>query len=190
MSYRTSVVSPCAPLARPGARVLRKSLLIVLAGTFCLPGCCHWEKHNRDGARGGALLGAGAGAIIGSMTGSWVWGALIGAGSGALAGYVVADNAENRRRERTAVYVSEEDRLRGESDREFRTAMEAKDSATAEYHLRRSIEFYPTPAAHNNLGMLQLSAGDRDGARASFRSAIAIDSRYEPALQNLEKLGS
>ena len=66
--------------------------------------------------------------------------------------------------------------------------MESKDSATAEYHLKRSIQLYPTPAAHNNLGLLHLREGDRAAARASFREAIALDSRYEPALQNLEKL--
>jgi osmotically inducible lipoprotein OsmB len=169
--------------------MFRKPVVIVLAVALSSSGCCHWDECHTDSAIGGGLVGAGAGALIGSMTGSWAWGALIGAGTGALAGYVIADNNEYYRSKRDAAYVADDQRLRGEADREFRIAMQAKDSATAEYHLRRSIEFYPTPAAHNNLGMLQLSAGDREGARASFRNAIALEPRYEPALQNLEKIG-
>jgi hypothetical protein len=172
-----------------GAMATSKQLCIVLlAAAITSSGCCSLEPHNRRGARTGGLIGAGAGAIIGSMTGSWVYGALIGAGTGALAGYVIADNSQDRRGE-VVDSTFDDSHLRDEADREFRIAMEAKDSATAEYHLKRSIQLYPTPAAHNNLGLVQLQNGNREAARASFREAIALEPRYEPALQNLEKIG-
>jgi osmotically inducible lipoprotein OsmB len=171
--------------------MIRKPVVFALLPALALSGCCCWEKENRDGAVTGGLLGAAGGAIIGAMTGSWVWGALIGAGTGALAGYVIADNSQKYRRSPPAHGSPEsEARSRGEADREFQVAMDSKDSATANYHLRRSIEIYPTPAAHNNLGLLQLQGGEREAARASFRQAILLDPGYEPALNNLERLGS
>ena len=172
---------------------LRKPVIVALLPALVLSGCCCWEPENRDGAVTGGVLGAAGGAIIGAMTGSWVWGALIGAGTGALAGYVIADNSHKYRRPPPSdrhVSAESEARVRGEADREFQVAMDSKDSATATYHLRKSIELYPTPAAHNNLGLLHLQGGDRESARASFRQAILLDPSYEPALNNLERLGS
>ena len=169
--------------------MFRKTGLIVLAAATFISGCCCWDQEEQNGAATGGLIGAGAGMLIGSMTGSWVWGGLIGGGLGALTGYVVADNAKDHRA-REAETVSSASHSRSEADREFQVAMESRDSASAEKHLKRSIDIYPTPAAHNNLGLLQLQAGDRDSARASFRRAIVLDPSYDPALRNLEKLGA
>jgi osmotically inducible lipoprotein OsmB len=170
--------------------MFRKALLVSLAGVVLAQGCCSWDEENREGAVTGGLLGAAGGIIIGSMTGSWVWGGLIGGSMGALAGYVIADNSKDKPKAEPAEYPVGAARMRQEADREFKVAMEAKDSRSAEFHLRESIKFCPTPAAHNNLGIIQLQQGDRASARASFRSAILLDPGYDPALKNLEKLGA
>lgn len=44
------------------------------------------------------------------------------------------------------------------------------------------------PAAHNLEGGVRLSRGDRGGARASFERALARQSAYAPALNNLARL--
>ena len=87
--------------------------------------------------------------------------------------------------------ASDPDRVRkDDANREFQTAMAAKDTVTAEYHLKKSLDAYPTAAAYNNLGFIYLQSGDRDRARENFRAALRLDPNYEPALQNLEKLGA
>lgn len=74
---------------RAGAVV---ALLAVGAGT--LGGC----NNAGEGAISGTLLGAGAGAIIGSLTGSAGRGAIIGAAAGAIGGGVLGDqNARSAR---------------------------------------------------------------------------------------------
>ncbi len=171
----------------------KKLIIIGLTLVLCLQGCRNWDERHSDGAVIGGLAGAGAGALIGSKTGSWGWGMGIGAVAGAALGYAIADSTEDRHEVRSApppVYADDSARRREEADRNFRIAMEARDSATSEYHLKRSIEAYPTPAAYNNLGILYLNNGDRDAARQNFREAIALDPHYDPALKNLERLGS
>ncbi|HYC79095.1 MAG TPA: tetratricopeptide repeat protein, partial [Planctomycetota bacterium] len=154
------------------------------------------QSNTGRGAAVGAATGAVLGGVIGAATGSWAWGALIGAGAGALTGYVIAeetDPAKDRARyepvpANSTSYDADRQR-RDDADREYRVAMAAKDSATAEYHLKRSLDFYPTPAAHNNLGLIYMQSGDRDRAREQFRAAVRLDPNYDPALQNLERLG-
>jgi hypothetical protein len=65
----------------------RTSLLLVVAAALALAGC-----GNSTGSRAvtGGLLGAGAGAAIGSTQGSAGTGALIGGGLGALGGAATA----------------------------------------------------------------------------------------------------
>jgi tetratricopeptide (TPR) repeat protein len=169
--------------------MLRKATSIVLAGALLSQGCCSWDRENRDAAVTGGVLGAAGGAIIGSMTGSWVWGGLIGGSMGALAGYVIADNSKDKKADAEHT-VGASSRLRDDAEREYQIAMAAKDQTSAEFHLRESIKLSPTPAAHNNLGIIQLQKGDRESARASFRSAIRLDPSYDPALRNLERLGA
>jgi hypothetical protein len=153
----------------------------------------------------GAAVGAGSGAVvggvIGSKSGSCGKGALIGAGAGALLGYVIANESDPARdRPRTVGapppppprYEAGDPNVakKDEATREFQTAMAARDAVTTEYHLRRSLDAYPTPAAYNNLGLVLLNGGDKTGARENFRRALQLDPAYEPALQNLEKLGA
>lgn len=161
---------------------LAAAALIPLA----VAGCTFNERNSRGTAQGGAI-GLGAGAIIGAATGSWWKGALIGAGAGALIGYSVSSEPERPRY--YSSYRSDDARRRDDAERHFRLAMDARDSATSEYHLKQSLSLHPTPHAYNNLGLVQLQSGDKDAARTSFRRAIELDPRYDPALLNLEKLG-
>src|SRR5688572_26425886 len=114
--------------------MIRNVSLACLAAGIVLSsgqGCANWERRNQEGAVLGGIVGAGAGALIGSKTGSWAWGALIGAGTGALAGYVIADNTRDHYSAgyRGTYDTEEARRNRDEADREFRTAMEARDPA-------------------------------------------------------------
>jgi uncharacterized protein YcfJ len=70
------------------------SLAAVLLGTSCQ----NYGPNTNSGAATGALLGAGAGAIIGNQSGRAGEGALIGAASGALIGgaYGNAQDQKNR----------------------------------------------------------------------------------------------
>jgi Flp pilus assembly protein TadD len=109
---------------------------------------------------------------------------------GALTGYVIADNSKDKKKADAEHTVGASSRLREDAEREYRLAMEAANPTSAEFHLRESIKLNPTPAAHNNLGIIQLQKGDRESARASFRSAIRLDPSYDQALRNLERLGA
>ena len=122
--------------------------------------------------------------------------------AGALLGYVVANETDPKNdrydapppppppRERPVTQADPLESRKAEANRQFLVAMAAKDMATTEYHLRESLSLYPTPQAHNNLGLVYLDQGDRDRARENFRAALSLDPKYEPALQNLEKLGA
>lgn len=70
------------------------SFAAVLLGTSCQ----NYGPNTNRGAAAGALIGAGAGAIIGNQSGNAGEGALIGAGSGALIGgaFGNAKDQENR----------------------------------------------------------------------------------------------
>lgn len=163
-------------------------------------GCA--SRRNNTGAAIGGASGAVIGGVIGSKSGSWGKGALIGAGAGALLGYVVANETDPKNdrydapppppppRERPVTQADPLESRKAEANRQFLVAMAAKDMATTEYHLRESLSLYPTPQAHNNLGLVYLDQGDRDRARENFRAALSLDPKYEPALQNLEKLGA
>lgn len=59
---------------------------IFLVGTLALSGCVSTTGQR---AGSGALMGAAAGGLIGSLSGNWGAGALIGAGTGAVSGYLV-----------------------------------------------------------------------------------------------------
>lgn len=166
-----------------------KSFVVWPLVLLCV-GCTFNERNSRGTAVGGAV-GAGAGALIGAATGSWWKGALFGAGTGALLGYAVSSEPEKPRAYTSSDRRAQEDALRrDDAERHFRLGMDARDSATSEYHLRKSVELYPTPHAWNNLGLIQLQGGDKSAARTSFRNAIELDPRYDPALKNLEKLGA
>ena len=68
---------------------MRKLVLVttLVAGSIALAGC---QTAREDRQLSGALIGGGAGAIIGGVTGGGT-GALIGGAVGAVAGTVIAD---------------------------------------------------------------------------------------------------
>jgi len=68
-------------------------ILGLLSGVLFTTGCSSMSQ-TEAGAVGGGLLGAGAGALIGSATGHTGAGAAIGAGVGALAGGVTGNAVE------------------------------------------------------------------------------------------------
>lgn len=170
--------------------------LLVAAFAFGGAGCA--SRRNSTGAVIGGASGAVIGGVIGSKTGSWGKGALIGAGAGALLGYVVANETDPKNdryeppppREPARYAADPTEQRKNDAAREFDVAMNAKDMATTEYHLRKSIDIYPTPQAYNNLGLVYLNNGAHAAARDNFRAALRLDPNYEPALQNLEKLGA
>lgn len=81
--------------------IMKKILLCTPAviAAMALSSCADAGPNTQRGAATGALLGAGAGAIIGHQSGHTGEGALIGAGSGALIGgaYGSARDQEDRR---------------------------------------------------------------------------------------------
>jgi tetratricopeptide (TPR) repeat protein len=181
---------------------LRRGVSAALALALALGSAGCASRRNNSGALIGGASGAVVGGVIGSKSGSWGKGALIGAGAGALLGYVIANETDpkNDRYEppppppppppRQVSVADPVEARKAEATRQFQVAMAAKDMATTEYHLRESIAVYPTPQAHNNLGLVHLDRGERDLARENFRAAVRLDPNYEPALQNLEKLGA
>jgi osmotically inducible lipoprotein OsmB len=80
---------------RNASRGIRFGQLLIL-GFLVLAGCASDLTAREKGTLGGAALGAGAGALIGSTTGHTATGALVGAGVGALAGVVVGDAIQSR----------------------------------------------------------------------------------------------
>jgi tetratricopeptide (TPR) repeat protein len=161
-------------------------LLIVL---LAMPGCQGWQDKHTEGTVIGGAAGAGVGALVGSMTGSWAWGALIGMGTGAIAGYVIADHSgvENTRVDTVRGTPSEADLRRQEADRHFQSALSAKTPSESKYHLQRSLDLYPTPAAWNNLGTIYINEGQRRQAEEAFLKALDLDPNYTPARDNLAR---
>jgi hypothetical protein len=72
---------------------MRKSSLVLLALAGLSLGACGYTPGDR--AASGGLLGAGAGAGIGALTGNAGTGALIGAGAGALGGAATSSDTVN-----------------------------------------------------------------------------------------------
>jgi tetratricopeptide (TPR) repeat protein len=170
----------------------RKVVVAGLAALIALQGCNCWERKHTTGTLVGGAGGAGLGALIGSMTGSWAWGGIIGLGAGALAGYLIADNFIDSSSHKAGYRSTFEtptaaDKSRELAEQEFRAAIQAGDARTSEDHLRRSLAHHPTAPAWNNLGLLQVQDGRRRDAQDSFNRALALDPDYEPARRNLEK---
>jgi len=73
----------------------RVSALLAIAGMLLATGCAGRELTTTEKtSMGGALLGAGTGALIGSATGKAGTGALLGAGVGALGGALMGQAVE------------------------------------------------------------------------------------------------
>jgi len=70
---------------------------LILGAAFALAGCSGQPLSTREkGTLGGGLLGAGAGAIIGSAVGAPGAGAAIGGALGAGTGFVVGNAMQNQ----------------------------------------------------------------------------------------------
>ncbi len=72
---------------------MRKLTIAALAATGLSLTACGYSTGDR--AVSGGLLGAGAGAAVGSLSGNAGTGALIGGGAGALGGALTSPNAVN-----------------------------------------------------------------------------------------------
>lgn len=91
-------------------RASRSILSVLLSSTVLLSGCTAGPMTQREqGTLGGAMLGAGTGAIIGAQSGDAAEGALIGGAVGALAGAIVGDSAQaqQQRMDRDQALASE-----------------------------------------------------------------------------------
>lgn len=76
-------------------RASRTFVPFLLTAAMVCSGCTAGPMTQREqGALGGAMLGAGTGAIIGAQSGDTAEGALIGGAVGALAGVIIGDSAQ------------------------------------------------------------------------------------------------
>lgn len=66
---------------------MKKKLLPAVIGVFVVAGFSSCQNMSRE-TKTGALLGAGAGAVIGHQSGNTAEGALIGAAAGGVAGNI------------------------------------------------------------------------------------------------------
>lgn len=169
----------------------RNILIVLFVAVIACQGCGCWDSKHTQGTIIGGVAGAGLGALVGSMAGSWVWGGIIGLGAGALAGYLIADNfcdtCGHKAGYKSTFATPEASKNRDVAEEEFRLAVQAKDARSSEDHLRKSLSSHPTAPAWNNLGLLQVQDGRKRDAEDSFGRALALDPGYEPARKNLEK---
>jgi Tfp pilus assembly protein PilF len=64
------------------------------------------------------------------------------------------------------------------------------DTASALRYFGASLEANPSqPGVLNQVGVLKLQTGDANGAREAFSHALAVDPSYQPARENLAKMG-
>ncbi|MDB4265357.1 glycine zipper domain-containing protein [bacterium] len=78
--------------------IVKKSVLSLSAALIGLGSvsCGNYNSAAKNDAATGAILGAGAGAIIGNQSGSATEGAAIGAALGGLGGYAVGNEKDKR----------------------------------------------------------------------------------------------
>lgn len=166
--------------------------VLAIATGLSLSACHSWEDRHTKGTLLGGGIGAGVGVAIGAATGSWAWGMLIGAGAGALSGYIIADSSGSDASSPGASGsgAGEAELRRQEADRHFQAALSAKTPSESRYHIQRSLDLYPTPAAWNNLGTIRVSDGEKLEAERAFRKALDLDPGYGPARDNLARLRS
>ena len=68
----------------------RLSLIFVVLAMIAVSGCAGMTRTQQTTLSGGAI-GAGAGAIVGSMSGRPLTGAVLGGAAGAAAGYFIGE---------------------------------------------------------------------------------------------------
>jgi tetratricopeptide (TPR) repeat protein len=168
---------------------LRSPVVLPLLAAALLAGC---EGMNETGKRtlatvGGAAAGAlGGRAIAGKK--NKTGGTIIGAVVGGVAGYALAGGFGGNATEAQRSTASFQ-----QASREFDAGVQAKDAgdaAAALDHYKTAARIEPEqPEPYNNAGLIYLEQGDRGNAEAMFRKALAADPSYEPAKDNLRKMG-
>ncbi len=134
----------------------------------------------------GAVIGAGAGAVIGHQSGNAAEGAMIGGALGALAGAVLAEQREKGVRTSSPRYHRRACRKGVQYfDRAYRTQnLDRKIKL-----LKKGLRYCPNnPAAHNDLGVALVLRGNERAARGHFNHALRLDPDYYPARRNLDRL--
>ena len=66
----------------------------------------------------------------------------------------------------------------------------AKQYAESKKLFQQVAAKVPVPAVFNNIGALEAESGNLQGAQQAYQQALAKDSDYKPALDNLQKLTS
>ncbi|RMH51570.1 MAG: glycine zipper 2TM domain-containing protein [Zetaproteobacteria bacterium] len=139
----------------------------------------------------GALIGAGAGAVIGHQVnrrGGAGQGAIIGALGGYLLGKQIGKG--NARPPAQAAPRSFDDCAAAE--RQYNAALKTRDIERKVYLLQNSVRLCTGSALyHNDLGVAYYQRNrpyDRDRARAELEQALRIDPDYQVARQNLNAL--
>ncbi|MFQ5581794.1 MAG: YMGG-like glycine zipper-containing protein [Mariprofundaceae bacterium] len=159
---------------------MNKFALVVIS-ILLLSGCA--TPHQERAATTGAMIGAGAGAVIGSQSDRPVEGALIGGVIGGLAGAILAEDHSDR------VYTSDKRYHRKacrKGQRFFDEARHARSLERKVHLMEEGLRYCPAnPAAHNDLGVALMLKGNYKAAEQHFRHAIRLDAGYEPARRNL-----
>jgi DNA-binding response OmpR family regulator len=72
--------------------------------------------------------------------------------------------------------------------RDAKHAINRRHFADAENHLRQAIGLNPKSAeAHNLMGVLHESRGERDASYRSYKAALKADRTYDPARNNMQR---
>lgn len=125
-----------------------------------------------------------SGGLAGQSVGSREEGAVIGESGGCLMGYVAATKLGDGP---DAAHAATPEHRRARDL--FSLAIRTGSRDRAIRLLRQAVEIDPGhAAAHNDLGLLLLCAGDTAGAREALETAIAKDPAYRPARHNLDRL--
>ncbi len=139
----------------------------------------------------GAVIGAGAGAVIGHQVnrrGGAGQGAIIGALGGYLLGKQI--NQGQQRPPAQATPRSFDDCAAAERD--YNASLSERDPERKVYLLQNSVRNCTGSALyHNDLGVAYYQrnhAYDRERARAELEQALRIDPNYQAARQNLNSL--
>lgn len=169
----------------------RKSSVAVvvaaLVSSALLPGCANPDNNKWLGAG----IGAGGGAVAGRAIagkGHGLAGAVIGGVVGGVAGYAIAGGFGSK-----ATTEQKADPKYQRANQEFDAGVQAKQSGNdqaALQHYQAATRLAPEqPEPYNNAGLIYLGQNDRVNAEANFRLALQADPSYQPAKDNLTKMG-
>jgi tetratricopeptide (TPR) repeat protein len=161
--------------------------VLVLVPVALAPGCKSDEDNKWLGAGIGAVAGGLAGRAMGGQKNK-AGGTIIGAVVGGVAGYAIAGGFGSD--------ASEEEKKSPafqQANSEFDAGVAAKksgnDQAALQHYAAASQHSPDQPEPYNNAGLIYLEQGDKTHAELSFRRALAVDPKFEPARTNLQKMG-